>query len=98
MKKKDKLNHFVDYYYKLKTQPQRKPHKVAIIACINKFLKVTFQLLTEQVIQEIATEKIYLRDYHTQPIIDMRHAEEGFQERNDDYNSIIDRNRVGGSD
>lgn len=49
------------------------------------------EILTEQVIQEIATEKIYLRDYHIQPIIDMRHAEEGFQERNDDYNSIIDR-------
>jgi multimeric flavodoxin WrbA len=51
------------------------------------------EILTEQVIQEIATEKIYLRDYHIQPIIDMRHAEEGFQERNDDYNSIIDRIR-----
>lgn len=39
-------NHLVDYYYKLKTQSQRKPHKVAIVACINKFLKMTFQLLT----------------------------------------------------
>jgi len=38
-------NHLVDYYDKLKTQPQRKPHKVAIVACINKFLKMTFQLL-----------------------------------------------------
>lgn len=43
---KGKPNHFVDYYYQLKKQPQRKPHKVAIIACINKFLKVTFQLMT----------------------------------------------------
>ena len=49
------------------------------------------EILTEQVIQEIATEKIYLSDYHIHPIIDMRHGEKGFQERNDDYNSIIDR-------
>ncbi|ARA98186.1 MULTISPECIES: flavodoxin family protein [Geobacillus] len=49
------------------------------------------EILTEQVIQGIATEKIYLRDFNIQPIIDMRHSKEGFQERNDDYNSIIDR-------
>ena len=40
-------NHLVDYYDKLKTQPQRKPHKVAVVACINKFLKMTFQLMTQ---------------------------------------------------
>lgn len=49
---KDKPNHFVDYYYKLKTQPQRKPHKVAIVACINKFLKVTFQLMTHGILYD----------------------------------------------
>ena len=49
---KGKPNHFVDYYYKLKKQPQRKPHKVAIIACINKFLKVTFQLLTRGILYD----------------------------------------------
>ncbi|MGL4819919.1 MAG: IS110 family transposase [Bacilli bacterium] len=49
---KGKSNHFVDYYYKLKTQPQRKPHKVAIVACINKFLKVTFQLLTHGILYD----------------------------------------------
>ena len=38
-------NHIVDYYDKLKTQPQRKPHKVAVIACVNKFLKVAFHLI-----------------------------------------------------
>ena len=38
-------NHIVDYYDKLKTQPQRKPHKVAVIACMNKFLKVAFYLI-----------------------------------------------------
>ncbi|HWK22932.1 IS110 family transposase [Ureibacillus composti] len=52
---KQKHNHFVDYYYKLKTQPQRKPHKVAIIACINKFLKVTFQLLTHGILYDYET-------------------------------------------
>lgn len=38
-------NHLVDYYDRLKKQPQGKPHKVAVIACINKFLKVTFHLI-----------------------------------------------------
>lgn len=52
---KGKPNHFVDYYYKLKKQPQRKPHKVAIIACINKFLKVTFQLLTRGILYDYET-------------------------------------------
>ena len=41
-------NHLVDYYDKLKTQPLRKPHKVASIACVNKFLKVAFHLITQQ--------------------------------------------------
>lgn len=49
---KGKPNHFVDYYYKLKKQPQRKPHKVAIVACINKFLKVTFQLLKQNTLYD----------------------------------------------
>ena len=39
-------NHFVEYYDKLKTQPQRKPHKVECVACMNKFLKVAFHLIT----------------------------------------------------
>ena len=49
---KGKQNHIVDYYYKLKSQPQRKPHKVAIVACINKFLKVTFQLLKHGILYD----------------------------------------------
>ncbi|WP_144549603.1 flavodoxin family protein [Bacillus sp. X1(2014)] len=49
------------------------------------------EMLTEHVIKEIESEKIHLRDFNIQPIIDMRHSEEGFQDRNDDYNSIIDR-------
>lgn len=47
---KGKPNHFVDYYYKLKKQPQRNPHKIAIIAYIHKFLKVTFQLLMRDIL------------------------------------------------
>lgn len=39
-------NHLVEYYDKLKTQPQGKPHKVACIACMNKFLKLAFHLIT----------------------------------------------------
>ncbi|MCM2535794.1 flavodoxin family protein [Neobacillus pocheonensis] len=49
------------------------------------------ELLTEQVVQGIVTEKIYLRDHTILPIEDMRHSQDGFQERNDDYNSILDR-------
>lgn len=45
-------NHLVDYYDKLKTQPQRKPHKVAVVACINKFLKMTFQLMTHGILYD----------------------------------------------
>lgn len=32
-------SHIIDYYYKLKTTTPSKPHKVAVIACINKLLK-----------------------------------------------------------
>jgi multimeric flavodoxin WrbA len=49
------------------------------------------EVLTDHSIQGIEVEKIYLRDYNIQPIDDMRHAPEGFQEKNDDYNAIIDR-------
>ena len=37
-------NTIVDYYDQLKKQPQGKPHKVAVIACVNKFPKVAFHL------------------------------------------------------
>ncbi|GKU84136.1 flavodoxin family protein [Niallia sp. NCCP-28] len=49
------------------------------------------EILTEYVIQNLTVEKIYLKDYNIQPIIDMRHSMEGFQDRKDDYNSIIER-------
>lgn len=40
-----KPNHIVDYYYKMKQQPYNKHHKVAVIACINKFIRVIFHLI-----------------------------------------------------
>jgi len=49
------------------------------------------EMLTEHVIQGLDTEEIFLRDYNIEPIIDMRHTTEGFQDRKDDYNSIIER-------
>lgn len=48
-------NHLVEYYDKLKTQPQRKPHKVAIIACMNKFLKLVFHLIQHNVPYDYST-------------------------------------------
>lgn len=47
--RKKENNHLVDYYDKLKKQPQRKPHKVAMVACINKFLKVAFHLILHDI-------------------------------------------------
>ena len=49
------------------------------------------EILTELAVQGLAAEKIYLRDYEIKSIEDQRHAPEGFQDINDDYNSIIDR-------
>lgn len=49
------------------------------------------ETLTKNVIQGLTVEEIYLKDYLIEPIVDKRHAEEGFPEVNDDYNSIINR-------
>nr|WP_249315332.1 transposase [Bacillus sp. FJAT-49711] len=43
--RKRSQNRIVDYYDQLKKQPQNKHHKVAVIACVNKFLKVAFHLI-----------------------------------------------------
>ena len=43
--RKKSQNQIVDYYDQLKKQPQSKHHKVAVIACVNKFLKVAFHLI-----------------------------------------------------
>ncbi|QTD42789.1 flavodoxin family protein [Sporosarcina sp. Te-1] len=49
------------------------------------------ETLTKIAIQGLDVEEIYLKEYTIEPIADKRHAEEGFQEINDDYNLIIDR-------
>ncbi|MBA4495564.1 flavodoxin family protein [Paenactinomyces guangxiensis] len=49
------------------------------------------EILTEQAVQGLDVERIYLKDYQIQPVKDQRHTRDGFQEINDDYNLIIDR-------
>nr|WP_157738317.1 IS110 family transposase [Staphylococcus simiae] len=41
-------NHVVDYYYKLRKQPNEKSHKTAVIACINRLLKTIHYLVMNQ--------------------------------------------------
>ena len=47
----------MDYYDQLKKQPQSKPHKVAMIACVNKFLKVAFHLIQHDVLYDYESAK-----------------------------------------
>ena len=47
-----KINHFTDYYFKLKKQPYNKHHKVAVVACMNKFLKVAFHLIQHDILYD----------------------------------------------
>ncbi|MFB4166820.1 flavodoxin family protein [Virgibacillus sp. JSM 102003] len=49
------------------------------------------EMLTDQAVQGLSVEKIYLSNYDIHPIEDLRHTQGGFQEVDDDYNSIIDR-------
>lgn len=49
------------------------------------------EILTEQAIQGVTADRIYLREYTIRPIEDLRHTKNGFQDIDDDYNSIIDR-------
>lgn len=48
--RKKSRNHIVDYYDKLKRQPQSKHHRVAVIACVNKFLKIAFHLIHHEIL------------------------------------------------
>lgn len=43
-------NHLVDYYDHLKKQPQNKLHKVAVVACINKFIRIAFHLIQQDIL------------------------------------------------
>lgn len=47
-----KINHLTDYYFKLKKQPYNKHHKVAVVACMNKFLKVAFHLIQHDILYD----------------------------------------------
>lgn len=47
--------------------------------------------LTEQVIDGLEVEEIFLRDFNIQPIHDQRHEESGFTSVSDDYDSLIER-------
>lgn len=55
--KEKNTNHIVDYYYKLKKQPYNKHHKVAVIACMNKFLKVAFHLIQHDLLYDYEIAK-----------------------------------------
>jgi transposase len=50
-------NTIVDYYDKLKKQPNGKLHKVAVIACMNKFLKVAFHLIQHGILYQYEAGK-----------------------------------------
>lgn len=50
-------NSIVDYYDRLKKQPQSKHHKVAVIACVNKFLKVAFHLIQHGILYNYEVAK-----------------------------------------
>lgn len=41
-------NHVVDYYYKLRKQPNEKAHKTAVIACMNRLLKTIHYLVSNR--------------------------------------------------
>lgn len=60
MLRKKTQNHIVEYYDKLRTQPHKKPHKVACIACMNKFLKVIFHLITRETTYDYKVATNYL--------------------------------------
>ena len=49
------------------------------------------ETLTKLATQGLMIEEIYLKDCVIQPIIDKRHAAEGFTDVSDDYNAVIDR-------
>ena len=51
-KQKTSPNHIVDYYYKMKKQPYNKRDKVAMIACMNKLLKVIHFLVNKDEIYD----------------------------------------------
>ncbi|EHL78540.1 flavodoxin family protein [Bacillus smithii] len=49
------------------------------------------EILTNRAIEGLEAERIYLNEYDIRPIVDGRHADEGFPKVNDDYNKVLDR-------
>ncbi|WP_226682976.1 flavodoxin family protein [Sutcliffiella horikoshii] len=49
------------------------------------------ETLAKHATQGIEVEEIFLNEHNVLPIIDKRHDEKGFQDRNDDYNTLIER-------
>ncbi|MFZ5818105.1 MAG: flavodoxin family protein [Bacillota bacterium] len=47
------------------------------------------ELLTEKVVEGLDCTRIYLRHQNVQPVVDKRHAPEGFQPVDDDHDAII---------
>ncbi|WP_251047423.1 hypothetical protein [Planococcus sp. ISL-110] len=50
-------NTIVDHYDQLKKQPNGKPHQVAVIACVNKFVKVAFHLIRHGLLYQYESGK-----------------------------------------
>ncbi len=49
------------------------------------------RILTDHVVKDLQVETIELENYRIEPIVDERHAPEGFQEVDDDYRALMDR-------
>jgi multimeric flavodoxin WrbA len=48
------------------------------------------EILTDTVLQGVASSKVYLLEHHLLPIDDKRHHPDGFSPLNDDYQSLIE--------
>lgn len=49
------------------------------------------ETLTKRAVKDLEVDSIYLSDFRIRPIEDMRHAEEGFPNVEDDYNTVLSR-------
>ncbi len=49
------------------------------------------ELLTETVIGDLSVDKIFLKDYQMNHIVDQRHEEKGFDQVEDDYDQIVSK-------
>jgi hypothetical protein len=56
--RKNLRNQIVDHYDQLKKQPQSMHHKIAVIACVNKFLKVAFHLIQHDILYDYELAKV----------------------------------------